>query len=260
MATLALEDMAAHYAQPPFGYTVAWQEEVVAYFVRYYGGADGKQGLRPLVDAIEECDTLLRERDVEPVTPDNLLSHSMHACDGCCVGQGRGILLRVNEMDQLDLDDANYTLPPELACDAEEEQPAEGDAAESDAAEVAGGGSSVVAARGGDDGGGESDGGGGGGGGGDALALAVEPDLAVAREKEFEVMLAEERARSAALEVQVEELSQQIQEYERCVCCPCCCSRSCCSFPACLLCLLTAVQASFCKRHWPLVCCDMALF
>ena len=49
MATLALEDMAAHYAQPPFGYTVAWQEEVVAYFVRYYGGADGKQGLRPLV-------------------------------------------------------------------------------------------------------------------------------------------------------------------------------------------------------------------
>ena len=149
-------------------------------------------------DAIEECDTLLRERDVEP---------------------GRGILLRVNEMDQLDLDDANYTLPPELACDAEEEQPTQGDAAESDAAEVAGGGSSAVAARGGDDGGGESDGGGGGGGGGgDALALAVEPDLAVAREKEFEVMLAEERARSAALEVQVEELSQQIQEYERCVC------------------------------------------
>ena len=192
VATLALEDMAAHYAQPPFGYTVAWQEEVVAYFVRYYGGADGKQGLRPLVDAIEECDTLLRERDVEP---------------------GRGILLRVNEMDQLDLDDANYTLPPELACDAEEEQPAEGDAAESDAAEVAAAGASAVAAGGGDDGGGESDGS--GGGGGDALALAIEPDLAVEREKEFEVMLAEERARSAALEVQVEELSQQIMEYER---------------------------------------------
>ena len=235
VATLALEDMAAHYAQPPFGYTVAWQEEVVAYFVRYYGGADGKQGLRPLVDAIEECDTLLRERDVEP---------------------GRGILLRVNELDQLDLDDANYTLPPELACDAEEEQPTQGDAAESDAAEVAAAGASAVAAGGGDDGGGESDGGG-GGGGGDALALAVEPDLAVAREKEFEVMLAEERARSAALEVQVQELSQQIKEYERCVCQ--------------LQPLLNALdlhasssgcrQASFCKRHGQTPTGDMmALF
>ena len=33
---------------------------MVEYFVRYYGGADNKQGLRPLVDAIEQCDTLLR--------------------------------------------------------------------------------------------------------------------------------------------------------------------------------------------------------
>ena len=236
VATLALEDMAAHYAQPPFGYTVAWQEEVVAYFVRYYGGADGKQGLRPLVDAIEECDTLLRERDVEP---------------------GRGILLRVNELDQLDLDDANYTLPPELACDAEEEQPTQGDGAESEAAEVVAAGAPAVAAAGGDDGGGESDGGGGGGGSGDALALAVEPDLAVEREKEFEVMLAEERARSAALEVQVQELSQQIKEYERCVCQ--------------LQPLLNALdlhasssgcrQASFCKRHGQTPTGDMmALF
>ena len=210
------------------------------------------------MDAIEECDTLLRERDVEPVTPYNLLSHSMHACDLCCVGQGRGILLRVNELDQLDLDDANYTLPPELACDAEEEQPTQGDAAESEAAEVAaaGGGASAVAAGGGDDGGGESDGSG-GGGGGDALALAVEPDLAVEREKEFEVMLAEERARSAALEVQVQELSQQIKEYERCVCQ--------------LQPLLNALdlhasssgcrQASFCKRHGQTPIGDMmALF
>ena len=33
---------------------------MIDYFVQYYGGADNKQGLRPLVDAIEQCDTLLR--------------------------------------------------------------------------------------------------------------------------------------------------------------------------------------------------------
>ena len=51
------------------------EEEVVEFFVQYYGGADNKQGLRPLVDAIEQCDTLLRYARPSSLTRGSLSIH-----------------------------------------------------------------------------------------------------------------------------------------------------------------------------------------
>jgi hypothetical protein len=63
VAELALTEMAAHYqAAPRTRFTVGWEPSAVGYFSGFYGGTEGKTGLRPLVAAVEECDTLLRQR------------------------------------------------------------------------------------------------------------------------------------------------------------------------------------------------------
>ena len=59
--------MAAHYlAEPRTQYVVAWTPAVISYFSCFYGGNEGKGGLRPLVSAVEQCDTKLRLHKIPP--------------------------------------------------------------------------------------------------------------------------------------------------------------------------------------------------
>ena len=58
--------------------TLHREEEVVGFFLQYYGGADNKQGLRPLVDAIEQCDTLLRYDRIYLLVAHTPEEHTIH--------------------------------------------------------------------------------------------------------------------------------------------------------------------------------------
>ena len=153
------------------------------------------------------------------------------------VEYGRGILLKVNTAARaLNLDDIDYTLPLDLQ--QQEEQDAEDQAKQQQAEEceegdkVDEGGAAdgqendLIAAGGGGEEGSTSQTGGGGGGGSSAVAMAeqaVEHEVAedmdvaimTAREEALWQELAEEKARTEALEVQVASLEQRIQEYEK---------------------------------------------
>eukprot|EP01047_Picozoa_sp_COSAG01_P020071 COSAG01_NODE_1134_length_11558_cov_8.381360_15_plen_213_part_00 len=55
VAELALTEMAAHYqAAPRTRFTVGWEPSAVGYFSAFYGGTEGKTGLRPLVAAVTQ--------------------------------------------------------------------------------------------------------------------------------------------------------------------------------------------------------------
>jgi hypothetical protein len=152
------------------------------------------------------------------------------------VEYGRGILLKVNTAARaLDLDDIDYTLPLDLQQqeeqDAEEqakqqaEECEEGDKVDEGGA-ADGQENDLIAAGGGGEEGSTSHTGGGGSGGSSAVAMAeqaVEHEVAedmdvaimTAREEALWQELAEEKARTEALEVQVASLEQRIQEYEK---------------------------------------------
>ena len=148
------------------------------------------------------------------------------------VEYGRGIMLKVDAATRsLDLEDVEYTLPPDLVEDGQHEETCKDEGKVSGDVVQQQQQQQQVSKRdeiqGKASGGGGS--GGGGGGGGSAVSVPdatvdLELDLQVAvaevaqmtaAEKDLWLQLEAEKARAEALEVQVESLQQQIKEYEQ---------------------------------------------